>query len=152
MRRNAALRLGCVGAIAMMLAVASPARAGLQDIAATNAAMLTRVPAHFTRDILPILTKAGCNQGSCHGQQGGKGGFKLSLRAWDALYDHEQIVKDSSGKRIAGTTPDETLLLKKATGQLKHGGGKVIDTASDAYKSIWQWLKLGAPNLSLIHI
>ena len=109
MRRSAALRLGCVGAIAMMLAVAAPARATLQYIAATNVAMLTRVPAHFTRDILPILTKTGCNQGSCHGQQGGKGGFKLSLRAWDALYDHEQIVKDASGKRIAGTTPDETL-------------------------------------------
>jgi hypothetical protein len=146
MKRSAALSNGCIGAIAIMLALAAPAKAGLQELAATNAAILTRVPAHFTRDVLPVLTKVGCNQGACHGQQGGKGGFKLSLRAWDALYDYDQIVKDGAGKRIAGSIPSETLLLKKATGQLKHGGGKVIDPASDAYKTLEQWLKLGVPN------
>jgi hypothetical protein len=145
MKRNAALRNGFIGAIAICIAMATSAHADVNELAAINAAMLTRVPAHFTRDVLPLLTKVGCNQGACHGQQGGKGGFKLSLRAWDALYDHEQITKDASGKRIAGTAPTETLLLKKATGQLKHGGGKVIDPASDAYKTIEQWLKLGAP-------
>ena len=146
MTRSAALSNGCIGAIAIMLALALPAKAGLQELAATNAAILTRVPAHFTRDVLPVLTKVGCNQGACHGQQGGKGGFKLSLRAWDALYDYDQIVKDGAGKRIAGSIPSETLLLKKATGQHKHGGGKVIDPASDAYKTLEQWLKLGVPN------
>ncbi len=145
MKRNAALRTGLFGILATLLAVALPARAGLQDLAAVSAADLTRVPAHFTRDVLPVLTKVGCNQGACHGQQGGKGGFKLSLRAWDALYDLEQITKDASGKRVAGAMPAETLLLKKATGQLNHGGGKVIEPTSDAYKTVEHWLKLGAP-------
>ena len=143
MKRNAALRNGFIGVIATCIAMATSARADVNELAAINAAMLTRVPAHFTRDVLPLLTKVGCNQGACHGQQGGKAGFKLSRRAWDALYDHEQITKDASGKRIAGTSPAETLVLKKATGQLKHGGGRVIDPASDAYKTIEQWLKSG---------
>jgi hypothetical protein len=145
MKRNAALRTGLFGTLATILALAAPAKAGSQDLAAVSVAGLTKVPAHFTRDVLPVLTKVGCNQGACHGQQGGKGGFKLSLRAWDALYDYEQITKDASGKRIAGTTPTETLLLKKATGQLKHGGGKVLEPTSDAYRTIEHWLKLGAP-------
>ena len=145
MKRSAALRTGLFGTLATILALTAPATARVQDLAAVSVAGLTKVPAHFTRDVLPVLTKVGCNQGACHGQQGGKGSFKLSLRAWDALYDYEQITKDASGKRIAGSLPADTLLLKKATGQLKHGGGALIQPTSDAYKTIEHWLKLGAP-------
>src|SRR2546421_6872681 len=48
-------------------------------------------PIHFATDMVPILTKAGCNQGSCHGAQSGKGGFKQSLRGWDPSFDWEQV-------------------------------------------------------------
>src|SRR5207249_165290 len=41
--------------------------------------IVTRVgaedPVNFTREIEPVLTKAGCNQGACHGAQLGRGGF-----------------------------------------------------------------------------
>src|ERR1700722_5261039 len=38
-----------------------------------------RLPVSFAGDILPILTKYGCNSGSCHGALNGQNGFKLSL-------------------------------------------------------------------------
>lgn len=33
----------------------------------------------FDTQIVPILTKAGCNAGACHGAAAGRGGFRLSL-------------------------------------------------------------------------
>ena len=64
MKRNAALRNGIIGLIATCIAMATPVKADVHQLAATNVAMLTRVPAHFTRDVLPLLTKVGCNQGA----------------------------------------------------------------------------------------
>src|SRR5688572_21756926 len=57
-------------------------------------------PVEFTREIIPILTRAGCNQGACHGAQHGRGGFKLSLLGFDSLFDHAQIVQSPEGRRI----------------------------------------------------
>ena len=37
----------------------------------------------FRHDVMPVLSRAGCNQGACHGNLNGKGGFKLSLRGED---------------------------------------------------------------------
>ena len=39
----------------------------------------------FRNHIEPVLTRAGCNAGSCHGALAGKGGFKLSLRGFDPV-------------------------------------------------------------------
>src|SRR5688572_17943357 len=36
-------------------------------------------PVEFDRDVMPILTRFGCNSGSCHGKQRGQNGFQLSL-------------------------------------------------------------------------
>ena len=33
----------------------------------------------FRNDVLPILSKAGCNSGGCHGAMAGKGGFSILL-------------------------------------------------------------------------
>src|SRR3954452_21113816 len=70
-------------------------------------------PISFNNDIEPILTRAGCNQGSCHGSQFGKGGFKLSLAAYDPDFDYTQITRQAGGRRVARTVPSESLLLKK---------------------------------------
>ena len=32
-------------------------------------------PVSFLHDVIPALTKAGCNQGACHGAAAGKGGL-----------------------------------------------------------------------------
>src|SRR5205809_1146489 len=74
-----------------------------------------RGPVRFTTDLLPVLTKAGCNQGSCHGAQVGKGGFRLSLRGWDPAFDWEQITKEDKGKRVDKAHPEKSLLFLKPT-------------------------------------
>src|SRR5262249_5823326 len=80
-------------------------------------------PGSLANDIEPVFTKIGCNQGSCHGQQNGKGGFKLSLRGYDPALDLEQMVKAENGKRINAKEPEKSLLLLKPTMQVPHGGG-----------------------------
>src|ERR1044071_5086742 len=74
----------------------------------------------FLNDIEPILTRAGCNAGSCHGQQFGKGGFKLSLAGYDPDLDYESIVKSQNGRRVSMTDPANCLLIKKPALLLAH--------------------------------
>ena len=45
----------------------------------------------FIQDVVPILTKAGCNAGSCHGSLQGRGGLRLSLLGFDPAADYEAI-------------------------------------------------------------
>lgn len=99
----------------------------------------------FLNDIEPILTRAGCNQGACHGSQFGKGGFKLSLAAYDPQWDHESIVRQSSGRRISPAAPLSSLVLRKAALELPHSGGLKIPRGSGDYAVIARWLREGAP-------
>src|SRR5262249_15069479 len=78
---------------------------------------------HFTNDILPILSKQGCNNGSCHGKAIGQNGFKLSLYGFDPEQDYAAIVHEGHGRRVSPAAPDDSLLLLKATGKMAHGGG-----------------------------
>ncbi|HEV3144927.1 MAG TPA: hypothetical protein VGZ47_13640, partial [Gemmataceae bacterium] len=59
----------------------------------------------YVREVLPVLTKAGCNQGACHGSQHGRGGFKLSLFGFDPQFDHSQIVQSAKGRRVVVSDP-----------------------------------------------
>ncbi len=68
----------------------------------------------FAREIVPILTRAGCNQGACHGAQHGRGGFRLSLLGFDPLFDHAQIVQSAEGRRVVLSDPERSILLLKA--------------------------------------
>lgn len=47
----------------------------------------------------PVLTKAGCNMGACHGSLQGRGGLMLSLLGYDAAKDYDALFKNS---RVAG--------------------------------------------------
>jgi Protein of unknown function (DUF1553)/Protein of unknown function (DUF1549)/Bacterial Ig-like domain (group 2) len=102
-----------------------------------------RAPVRFTTDIIPIFTKIGCNQGACHGAQAGQGGFKLSLRGYDPDLDYDQIVKQANGKRVNKEKPEESLLLKKPTAAVPHGGGRRIEKGSPPYETLRRWLKEG---------
>ena len=78
----------------------------------------------FTNDVVPILTKAGCNAGVCHAKAGnGQNGFQLSLYGFEPGEDFEHIVNEARGRRISQTAPERSLLLLKATGAIPHGGG-----------------------------
>ncbi|RFC42871.1 MAG: hypothetical protein DVB28_001697, partial [Verrucomicrobia bacterium] len=99
----------------------------------------------FQRHILPVLTKAGCNTGGCHGALAGKGGFRLSLSAYDAAADYASITRDALGRRIETGDPLHSLLLTKPTAAAPHKGGRRLDPRSDDYRILAEWIAAGAP-------
>ena len=54
----------------------------------------------FRHEVLPILTRQGCNAGTCHGSPSGKGGFALSLFAFDSKADYAALTRDLMGRRV----------------------------------------------------
>jgi hypothetical protein len=99
----------------------------------------------FLRDVAPVLNKAGCTQGTCHGAAKGKNGFKLSLRGYDPQFDYEALLYDLSGRRFNRADPARSLMLAKPTQQVAHGGGLRFDIGSDYYKIIYNWIAQGVP-------
>jgi hypothetical protein len=100
----------------------------------------------FRKDVMPILFRAGCNTGTCHGSARGKDGFMLSLFGYDARGDYFRIVNEMIGRRINLADPDESLLLKKAIGAVPHTGGKLFDRDSSYYETLQRWVAAGAPD------
>jgi len=99
----------------------------------------------FRNDVMPVLSKAGCNLGVCHGNQNGKGGFKLSLRGQDPQADLLAISRDQHGRRANPLEPDRSLLLLKPTAQTAHQGGRRFRTDSIEYQILRQWIAAGMP-------
>ncbi|HQU42720.1 MAG TPA: DUF1549 domain-containing protein, partial [Pirellulales bacterium] len=99
----------------------------------------------FNNDVLPVLTKFGCNSGACHGRGSGQNGFRLSLLAFDPPADYAALVEEGSGRRISWTAPDESLMLLKASGAVPHGGGVRLAAESAAYQLLRQWIDQGTP-------
>src|SRR5262245_11778406 len=77
-------------------------------------------PVSFTREVVPVLTRAGCNAGACHGAQHGRGGFRLSLFGFDPGFDYREIVESAEGRRIVPSAPERSILLLKPTLSLEH--------------------------------
>ncbi len=102
-------------------------------------------PVSFTERVLPVLSKAGCNKGACHGGQFGQGNFKLSLLGFAPEQDFEAIVRDSRQRRISLVAPAESLLLKKAVSAVPHGGGKRMNVTSSEYETLNAWVRSGTP-------
>lgn len=99
---------------------------------------------NFIQHVNPVLTKLGCNAGTCHGSQGGKKGFKLSLRGYDPIYDIRAFTDDMASRRTNLSAYAESMMLLKPTGQIPHEGGKLIDRDDRYYSLIHQWIKNGA--------
>src|SRR5439155_17887379 len=106
------------------------------------------VPVSFVKEVQPILTRLGCNQGACHGSQHGKGGFKLSLLGFDPQFDHAQIVQSAEGRRIVVSDPESSILLRKPTLTMEHGGGERMKVKGREYQLLKRWLEDGAPEPS----
>ncbi len=104
----------------------------------------SEVAASFARDVVSILTIKGCNGSGCHGSPAGKNGFKLSLFGYDTAADHRMIVHEHSGRRVNLENPAESLLLKKPTFAIAHGGGHLMTTDSEEYETLYRWLEQGA--------
>jgi hypothetical protein len=101
-------------------------------------------PVSFETQIVPILTKRGCNAGACHGKAEGKNGFKLSVFGFDTAADHQALVAEGRGRRVFPASPENSLLLRKATGQISHGGGRRIPGDSLDHARLRRWLVEGA--------
>ncbi len=99
----------------------------------------------FEIDVMAVLSKAGCNAGTCHGNQNGKGGFRLSLRGQKAEFDYRWLVRDSGGRRVDRLTPERSLILRKPAGELAHEGGVRFRRNSLEYRILHEWLADGAP-------
>ena len=101
-------------------------------------------PVSFRNDVMPVLSRAGCNSGGCHGKQGGQNGFQLSVFGFDPRSDHTAIVKGGRGRRIFLSAVAESLLLRKPTARVKHGGGQRLETGTPNYRTLLRWLEQGA--------
>ncbi|MDQ6666541.1 MAG: DUF1553 domain-containing protein [Acidobacteriota bacterium] len=102
----------------------------------------------FRNDVIPVLTKAGCNQGACHGALAGKSGFKLTLRGYDPEVDYDTLTRQSIGRRVSLPQPAHSLMLLKPTMAIPHGGGKRFDTNSLEYRVLSEWIAAGTPPMS----
>ncbi len=106
--------------------------------------MQTAMHADFVREVNPVLSRLGCNQGTCHGAAKGKNGFKLSLRGYDPIFDVRALTDDLSARRVNLASPDDSLMLLKATGAVPHQGGKLIDRHDTYYAILRSWIANGA--------
>ncbi len=113
-------------------------------VTVTNAAVTP--PISFLNDVQPVLMKAGCNTGSCHGSARGKNGFQLSLFGYDPPNDYTRLTREIRGRRLNTGAPDESLMLLKPLGKVIHEGGTVIEEGTLPYDMLLRWINEGAQN------
>ena len=97
----------------------------------------------FVNEVVPIFTKLGCNAGACHGKASGQNGFKLSLLGFEPDEDFEALVLEARGRRLFPAAPAQSLLLRKATAAVAHGGGKRLELGSPFYQVLLRWIAQG---------
>jgi WD40 repeat protein/mono/diheme cytochrome c family protein len=135
--------------------VVRPKTDGTADLLLTLDGQTARVPvtvadtglgvhADFVRDVMPLLSRLGCNAGTCHGAQAGKNGFKLSLRGYDPLHDVRALTDDLASRRVNIASPDDSLMLLKDTGAVPHVGGQLVRPGEAYYETIRSWIADGA--------
>ena len=117
------------------------------QVAAAQTAVESNLPEtpQFSRHVIAVFSRLGCNAGSCHGAVQGRNGFRLSLFGARPDLDYAQLVRDQSGRRINLVDPDQSLILLKATQQVAHGGEKLTTPSSAEYAILRRWIAMGAP-------
>ena len=132
-----------------------PGNDGKGSILATLDGIEVRIPVEVTgqatdfhpdyvRDVMPVVSRLGCNAGTCHGAKDGKNGFKLSLRGYDPVFDVRALTDDLAGRRINRASPRDSLMLLKAAGIVPHEGGVLTKPGESHYEILRQWIEDGA--------
>lgn len=130
-----------------------------QTVKVTVSQTQKHIPISFENETLAALTKTSCNMGACHGSPSGKGGFRLSLRAFDPVLDIMTLRSEFYGRRTNIMQPEESLLLKKPLMEVGHGGGRRLTKGGPAHTVLREWIAegmrrdpAGAPTLQKIEI
>ena len=97
----------------------------------------------YVRDVAPIISRSGCNAGTCHGAQQGKNGFKLWLRGYDPIFDVRSWTDDLASRRTNVASPDDSLNLLKASAAAPHVGGKLFASGEPNYEIVRAWVAGG---------
>jgi hypothetical protein len=111
-----------------------------------NGSLHAEAPVSFVNEVVPILTKQGCNGGTCHGKAVGQNGFKLSLFGFEPDEDYEHLVLEQRGRRVVPSAAEESLLLTKGAAQVPHGGGRRLEPGKPAYETLRRWIGQGMPD------
>ncbi len=98
----------------------------------------------YIRDVSPIMSRLGCNAGTCHGAQKGKNGFKLSLRGYDPVFDLRALTDDLAARRINPAAPEESLMLRKPLGTTPHQGGALMTLGDPNHTILRRWIADGS--------
>lgn len=99
----------------------------------------------FETDVIAALSKAGCNQGACHGSPQGKNGFRLSLRGFDPVLDFMTLTHEDFGRRTNTSAADDSLVLKKGLAEVPHQGGRRFRRTDPEYQILRAWIDNGCP-------
>jgi hypothetical protein len=100
---------------------------------------------NFENDVEPVLSRYSCNSAGCHGKAEGQNGFKLSVFGFDPAADYAALVKEGRGRRIFPVAPENSLVLRKTSGRVAHGGGVRLPVGSGDYETLRAWIAAGAP-------
>jgi Protein of unknown function (DUF1549)/Protein of unknown function (DUF1553)/Protein of unknown function (DUF1800)/Bacterial Ig-like domain (group 2) len=115
-----------------------------REVRVTTRGTAPAPPVSFVNEVIPALTHAGCNQGACHGSHAGKGGFRLSLLGFDPDADFIALTREGGSRRIVRAEPEQSLLIRKPTAAMPHGGGLRLPPGSPELRILRQWLREGA--------
>jgi hypothetical protein len=141
----AMLRLVAIAVLALMSFARESAHAGENPALPQGPTNLQEDAApSFRNQIIPMMTKLGCNSGACHGALAGKGGLKLSLRGYAPSIDHFVLTRQALGRRVDTIEPARSLLLLKPTLTVPHGGGQRMEVGSADYQILANWIAAGA--------
>jgi hypothetical protein len=139
------LGLACVDAYADEPVVATAPSLPNESTSLAPAANLPAQPVSLVNDVIPVLTKHGCNAGTCHAKAGGgQRGFQLSLLGFEPAEDYQHLVIEGRGRRLSFSSPEQSLLLQKGSGMVPHGGGAKLPMDSDSFRTLVEWIRQGA--------
>ncbi len=139
-------RLALVAIAMLPLELAAQRLPGAEAAPSEPDAALVTGEVSFKLDVMPILSAAGCNAGACHGKARGQNGFQLSLLGFDPAFDFSAIAEEAHGRRVFPASPDNSLLLRKPTLAVPHGGGLRLKPGSPEYATLRRWIAEGMPH------
>lgn len=99
----------------------------------------------FRQEVMAVFSKAGCNNGGCHGGAKGKGSLKLSLRGESPDLDHATLRHEAASRLMVTEDPARSLLLRKPSRQVRHEGGLRFAVDSPEYRILHDWIAAGMP-------